>query len=53
MDKPDMKDQINACLQHHFNCAERDDMTDEQLDYLQDMIKQATIQLCQIFQEKE
>jgi len=53
MDKPTIKDQINACLQHHLGCQEREDMTDEQLDYLQDMIKQATDQLVEIFEEQK
>ena len=44
-----IQDQINACLQHHFGCQERDDMTDEQLAYLQTMIEQAERQLLEIF----
>ena len=50
---PDIKDQINACLQHHLGCQEREDMTDEQLEYLQAMIEQATEQLVEIFKEQK
>jgi hypothetical protein len=48
-----MKDQINACLQHYFGCQERDDMTQEQLDYLQDMIVAAEKVLLEIFKEQK
>jgi len=48
----DIKDEIDAIIKHHFNGAEREDLTEEYLQCLDKSIDVAVQELVELFRER-